>query len=163
MQKVVLAFVTVALVLPSAHATDPPEVKEGLWTVHSELTNNPGGKKIESNYTICRDHEFDQIARDREKGMKGCTTVGETLQDGKYTSEIHCSVKKTTIDSKGITTYTGDSAFHSETHVAYTPALGGVSESIIVVDQKYAGSCPAGTQPGDRTNEDGTVLHLGKQ
>lgn len=163
MQKAISALAMAAFMLPIAYATDPPEVKEGLWTVHSEMTNNPGGQKIEGTYTLCRDHAFDQAVREREKGIKGCTTVSESFQDRKYSSEIHCAMGSTAIASKGTTTYQGDTSFHSETHAAYTPALGGVSESIIVMDQKYTGSCPAGTQPGDRTNEDGTVIHLGKQ
>jgi hypothetical protein len=101
--------------------------------------------------------------RTREKNLKGCTTVSENFQDGKYTSEIHCTAGKLEIDSKGTTAFKGDTALHSETHVTYTPALGGVSETTIVIDQKYVGSCPAGSQPGDRTNSDGTVINLGKQ
>jgi hypothetical protein len=31
------------------------------------------------------------------------------------------------------------------------------------MDQKYVGSSPAGVQPGDRVNSDGTVIHLGKK
>jgi hypothetical protein len=27
----------------------------------------------------------------------------------------------------------------------------------------YIGNCPAGVQPGDRVNSDGTVIHLGKK
>jgi hypothetical protein len=100
--------------------------------------------------------------RAREKGLKGCTTVSESFQDHKYTSEIHCTAGKTAIESKGTTTFQGDTALHSETHATYTPALGGVSETTIVRDEKYVGSCPVGTAPGDRTNPDGTVISLGK-
>jgi len=65
------------------------------------------------------------------------------------------------IDSKGTTTFVGDTAAHSETHSTNTAAMYGVSETIQVMDQKYVGSCPAGAQPGDRTGADGRVSHLG--
>src|ERR1017187_6973809 len=59
-------------------------------------------------------------------------------------------------------TYQGDTSFHSESHATFTPALGGISETTRIVDQKYVGSCPAGAHPGDRTNADGSVIHSGK-
>jgi hypothetical protein len=33
----------------------------------------------------------------------------------------------------------------------------------MVMEQKYMGSCPAGAQPGDRINADGSIVHLGKK
>jgi hypothetical protein len=162
MNKVILALATAAIALRAAGATDPPEVKEGLWSVHTQSINSPGDKKSEGTYTLCRDHAFDQSVRAREKNLKGCTTVSESFQDGKYSSEIHCTAGKTAIDSKGTTVFEGETSLHSESHATYTPALGGVSESTIIMDQKYVGSCPEGTEPGDRTNSDGTVIHLGK-
>ncbi len=161
MKKTMLALAITGLVLPIASATDPPDVKEGLWSVHTEITNNPGGKKTESTYTLCRSHAFDQLQRSREKSMKGCSMLSESLTDNKYTSEFRCAAGATTIESKGSTTYQGNSASHADAHVTYTPALGGVTESLIVTDQKFVGSCPDGTQPGDRTNPDGTVIHMG--
>jgi hypothetical protein len=150
MKKVMPVLAIAALALPIASATDPPEVKEGLWSVHTEITNNPGEKKIASTYTLCRSHAFDRLARDREKNMKGCSTVSESLLDNKYTSELRCAAGTMTIESKGTTTFQGDTASHAEIHVTYTPALGGTSDSTIVTDQKYTGSCPDGTQAGDR-------------
>ena len=163
MQKVIMALAASGLVLLAAGPTDPPEVKEGLWTIHMETTNNPSGKKSEGNYTLCRSHEFDQASRATEKNMKGCNTLSESFQNGNYSSEIQCKMGATTIDSKGTTTFTGDTAIHSETHTSYSPALGGVTDSVIVMDSKYTGSCPEGVVAGDRTNQDGTVIHLAKR
>ena len=68
----------------------------------------------------------------------------------------------TVVESKGTTTFQGDTATHSETHATYTPPMGGISGMTMIMDQKYVGSCPAGLQPGDRTNADGSVIHLWK-
>ena len=165
MNKVMLSVVPMAIAAAMvliAGATDPPELKEGLWSFNTQVIKSPGDKKSEDTYTLCRDHAYDQTVHAREKNLKGCTTVSENLQDGKYTSEIHCTAGKFAIESKGTTTFKGDTASHSETHVTYAPALGGVTDTTIVIDQKYVGSCPAGSQPGDRTNPDGTVINLGK-
>ena len=75
-------------------------------------------------------------------------------------TEMHCVIGARTVESKGVTTFQGDTAVRAESHATYTPALGGTSESTIVMDQKYAGSCPADVKPGDRINSDGTIIHL---
>jgi hypothetical protein len=94
--------------------------------------------------------------------MKGCKVASENLTGGTYTVETECNVQGSAIKSKGTTTYQGDTAFHLETHAAYTPALMGVGETTVIVDQKYLGACPAGIEPGDRIAEDGTVTHTWK-
>jgi hypothetical protein len=160
--RMMLASAAVALVLPIASAVTPRDMKEGLWSVHSQTIDNPGNKKADGTYTLCRDHAYDQSVEARAKSMKGCTTVSESIQNGKYSSQTHCVVAGTVIDTKGTITFQNDTSIHSETHSTYTPAMGGVSETSMIMDQTYVGSCPAGAQPGDRTSADGRVTHLGK-
>ena len=153
----------IALFFSSAYAADLPEMKEGLWSVHTQSTNDPGGKKSEGNYTICRNHAFDKKVEAGVKNIKGCSMVNENLQGGKYSSEMKCAVAGITIDSKGTTTFQGDTSFHAEVHATNIPPQNGVAATTMITDQKYVGSCPAGAQPGDRTNADGTVMHVGKR
>lgn len=150
-----------AWALPAAHAADPREVKEGLWSVHTQTTDTPGNKKSEGTYTLCRDHAFDQSVQASAKNIKGCTET-QSFQGDTFSSVVHCVTAGTAIDTKGTTTFQGDTAFHSESHTTYTPAFYGAAESSMIMDQKYVGSCPAGVKPGDRTNADGSVIHLGK-
>ena len=160
--KRMLVCAAVALVLPIANAANPPELREGLWSVHTQSIDNPGNKKSEGTYTLCRDHAYDQSIRAKAKNMKGCTKISESFEGGKYSSEMHCVVAGTVVESKGITTFQGDTSTHSETHASYTPPLGGISEMTMIIDEKYVGGCPAGAQPGDRTAADGRVTHLGR-
>ena len=51
---------------------------------------------------------------------------------------------KYVIDTTEKATFKGDTAVHSETHATYSPPLYGVSESTMIMDQEYLGSCPAG-------------------
>ncbi|MGA2881970.1 MAG: DUF3617 family protein [Bryobacteraceae bacterium] len=160
-KTLILAAAAFLLAIGTAYAVDPPDLKEGLWSVHSQSIDNPGNKTSSGTYTLCRSHAFDQAVRGSAKNLKGCT-VSENFQSGKYSSATHCIVANTVIEGKGTTTFQGDSSFRTESHATYTPAMHGVSETTIIMDQKYLGSCPAGAQPGDRTNADGTVIHLGK-
>jgi hypothetical protein len=159
--KKILVFAAAALLLPIgiANAVDPPEQKEGLWSSRRQTIDNPGSKTSEQTSTICRSHAYDQYVLSLVKNMKGCTTVSESFQSGKRSVESHCAIGSTVIDSKGTTIFQGDAAAHAESHSTYTPAMGGVSETTMIMDQKYVGSCPAGAQPGDITYADGRVTH----
>ncbi|MGA2724723.1 MAG: DUF3617 family protein [Bryobacteraceae bacterium] len=161
MMEKILFSVAAALLLPIGitNAADPPELKEGLWTSHRQTTHNPGNKVSEQTSTICRNHAYDQHMQSLARDVKGCTTVSESFQDGVYSLELHCVVSGTVIESKGTTTFQGDTAAHTETHATYTPALRDLSESTVITDQKYVGSCPAGAKPGDITYADGSVIH----
>jgi Protein of unknown function (DUF3617) len=146
-----------------ASAAGPPEQKEGLWSIHRQSIGNPGNQKTEPSSTICCSHAYDAYTLSLVKNKKvGCTTLKEDWQGSTYSAESRCIVAGTAVDSKGTVSYTGDTSAHSETHATYTRALGGVSETTMIMDQKYVGSCPAGTRPGDLTNADGRVTHLWK-
>jgi hypothetical protein len=165
MKKMLVSGAAVlSLALGTAIAVDAPDVKEGLWTVHSQTTANPGNKKSEgSTFTLCRDHAYDKAARNLAKGVKGCKLVSESFKDGKYSTKLHCMLGATVVDTESTVTFESDTATHWETHATYTPAMNGVSETTLVQDQEYTDTCPAGTQPGDRTDEDGRVTHLGRR
>jgi hypothetical protein len=159
MKKIALISAA-ALLLPGAQAADPPELKEGLWSIRTQLTDNPGNKKDDTTSTLCRNHAYDKsvtaLAKDAVKGCK----YDERFQGGKYSTGMHCVVAGTAIETKATASYEGDTAVHGEDRTTYSPSLGGVSESIRIVDQKYIGSCPASAQPGDLTTAGGKVVHL---
>jgi hypothetical protein len=160
MKKMLISATAALLFLIGiANAGNPPEQKEGLWSSHVQSVDNPGNKKTESTSTICRSHAYDEHVRSIAKSVKGCTTVSESFQGTKYSVELHCVEAGTAMVSKGTATFQDISA-HSENHTTYTPALDGVSETTMIMDQKYVGSCPAGSRPGDLTRADGRLTHL---
>ena len=152
----------IALLLPvaAACALDHPPVKEGLWSIHRVTTTNPGNKKTDTTFTLCRNHAYDQHVEGLAKNVPGCPPPKETLADGKFTTEMACKVGATTIVSKGSGWVHGDTSSHSETHATYTPEFAGMSDMTMVQDETYIGSCPADMQPGDQKSADGHILHL---
>jgi hypothetical protein len=161
-KMLVSAAAALLLAIGSSNAGNASELKEGLWSVHTQSIDQPGNKKSEETYTMCRNHAYDQSVEALAKTVKGCTKVSESVQGGKSSTEMRCEIAGTVIDSKATGVVQGDTSLHSETRATYTPAFAGMSGMTIVMDQKYTGSCPAGAQPGDRTGTDGKVLHLGK-
>ena len=158
-----LVYATAALLpIGIAIAANVPDVKEGLWSIHTQSIDNPGNVKSDHTSTICRNHAYDEHVMSLAKNMKGCAVGSERVDGNKYILEMHCTVGTTVIASTGTTTFDGDTSTHSESHATYTPAMAGISEMTMIQDQKYVGSCPAGVQPGDMTSEDGRVTHLWK-
>jgi hypothetical protein len=153
-----------ALLLPIwiVMAVDVPDVKEGLWSIKRHTIDNPGNKISDSSSTLCRNHAYDRHAFAELKKLKGCTTISENIQGNRYSLEMSCAIAGATLVTKGVTIFDPDTAVHSENHATYTPALAGISETTMIIDQKYLGACPAGIQPGDMTTADGKVLHLWK-
>jgi hypothetical protein len=150
-KSVALAFGSFVLGVGISAAADPPQMKEGYWQILTVTISNPGNKKIDGKETICRTHAYDQYAQDaaKKRSQNTCRMLTDSFSGGVYTVEQECTVAGSKVHSKTVTTPKGDSAIHAETHTTNTPALYGVAESTMTMDQTYIGACPAGVQPGD--------------
>ncbi len=153
---------TVLLSFASARAADRPDVKEGLWSSQTQTIDNPGLKRGGGSVTICRNHAYDQYVKDLAAKIPGCDKPLEHVSGHTITTALRCTVANTVIDTNETATFQGDTAVHSETHATYTPPLYGVSESTMIMDQKYLGSCPAEMQPGDMKGADGKIVNSWK-
>jgi hypothetical protein len=145
------------LVLPVARAADPPQLQEGLWEIRGQSTENPGGKKTDFTYRLCRNHAYDKAMDALVKNVKGCTTKFDSLGGGRFSSASRCTAAGTVIVSTGTYTYESSTSTHSESNASYTPALQGKTDETMIQDQTYLGSCPAGMKPGDRIKPDGVL------
>jgi hypothetical protein len=161
--KKLLASTGAALLSTAVYAADPPPAKEGLWSVHTQTTKNPGNQKSEETYTLCRTNTFDHAVQESVKKIKGCTMTRDALEGDKYFQNLHCVTPTTVVESKATTTFQGTTGIHAETHATYNPAMSGISEMTIVMDQKYVGRCPPGAIPGDKTDPSGKLTRLGAQ
>ena len=138
-------------------AADHPQMKEGLWQIDNKSAEGSGGFSDQ----VCRDHAFDQQGEAEAKAMMGknCSKWDQNYADGKLTSDMVCKIGGSVVESKGVVVFQGDTAAHTESHTTYTPPLYGQSETSETQDQKWLGPCPAGMQPGDHKDKDGTIRH----
>lgn len=159
MKRTLPVFISLACF--ALYAAGPPAVKEGLWSIHTTTIDNPGNKKTEGTRSICRNHDYDvRIRQQAEKQQKQtCKSNTENFSGNTFTAESECTVQGSTIKSKTVATFNGDTSTHSETHATYTPALYGTAESTMIQDQKYVGACPAGMEPGDFMDAAGKITH----
>jgi len=150
------------LVSFAVQAADTPAGKEGLWSIHTVSINNPGNKRTEGTRSLCRNHAYDARVREQAetKQKQYCKPVSRTSSGNGFTEEFECSIQGSVTTNKVVTTFTGDTSVHSETHVTYKPALYGIEEMTTTMDQKYLGACPAGMEPGDFMSSDGKITHV---
>jgi hypothetical protein len=156
-----LSAATLAALTWVAFGAEPPQLKEGLWSIHSHDVESPAHKTTDFTSTLCRSHASDRQAHENASNMTDCATVRESLHGNEYTIESRCKLRGSIVESKSTTHFSGN-ATHTEVHVTYTPALNGVTESTLVQDQKYLGKCPAGAESGDLMLPNGSVQHLGR-
>lgn len=152
------------LTIGAVYAADAPPLREGLWSIHTEITSLPDNKKDVGKRSLCRNHAYDDNVRAMAKTQAAkCKAITDNYSSGQYVSEIECVVAGTTIHTKGTTTRNGGSGAHSESHATYSPALGGMTAMTTIMDQKYVGACPVGVDPGDTISGDGTIRKARKR
>jgi hypothetical protein len=157
MKRQALTALTLLAVIGTARAIDTPNMKEGLWKLHS-ISTSSSEKPDESTYFLCRDHAYDLKATAiANQSMKSCTNMSDTTSGNKRYLNMTCKVGTSTLVSKGVITSTGDTYYRTETSTTYTPALYGEAQSNMVIEQTWVSACPAGMSPGDHKLADGTI------
>ena len=149
------------LLLSVARAADPPPLKEGLWEITGQSIVNPGSKRTEFTYRLCRNHAYDSAMDALARNAQGCTTSFDDLGDGRFASSSSCNIDGTLIVSKGTYTYESMTSTRSESFATYSPAYKGRTDERVIQDQHYVGACPAGMKPGDRITG-GAVVRYGQ-
>jgi len=151
------AGVAALLAVTAGCASGPPKLKEGLWEIRGQRMENPGNKRSDFTYKLCRDHAFDRASDAALRDVKGCSTALKKQGDGKFSSASTCRAAGMTIVSTATSSFKGNESIHADSHAAYTPAFDGKTDETLTEDQQYIGKCPAAMKPGDRLNPDGIL------
>jgi hypothetical protein len=86
-----------------------------------------------------------------------CTSAVTQSSPNTYVEESRCAEGPNAGSvTKIIYTFQGDTASHMEMHINE-----GKSETVMITDSKYLGSCPAGMKPGDAVMADGKKISGG--
>jgi hypothetical protein len=129
--------------------TDQLFRKPGLWLV--TRTIGPAGAPMTSR--MCVDAATDAAAKDCSKN--------DVKIDGKQiTIDAVCTAVGTQMTTHSVTTFTGDTAFHTDITVHYQPPMMGESDATMTQDGKWTGACPADMQPGDMIGASGSKVNL---
>lgn len=124
-----------------------PPTKEGLWETHSTQTQQ-GKILFDKSVKMCQSKETTKSMQSKGEELRKkneCTSNIAQPSTNMYVEESRCA-KGANAGSvtKIVYTFQGDTASHTEMHVNV-----GNSETVMIMDAKYLGSCPAGMKPGD--------------
>jgi uncharacterized protein DUF3617 len=145
------AFLVAALLAWSGSAEadgiKPPPTKEGLWETHSTQTQQ--GKTVSNKpVKMCQSNETTKSMQSNAEELRKkneCTSNVTQPSANTYVEESTCAKGPNAGSvTKVVYTYQGDIASHTEMHMNV-----GKLETVMIIDAKYVGSCPAGMKPGD--------------
>jgi hypothetical protein len=154
---VLLVAVLSALIgIAGADEFKPPPMKDGLWETHSTQTQQ-GKTVIDTSVKMCQSKELTKSLQSNGEELRKkneCTSTVTQPSPNTYVEESRCSKGPNAGSvTKIIYTYQGDTASHTEMHMS-----AGKSETVMTMDAKYLGSCPAGMKPGDAVMADGKKI-----
>jgi hypothetical protein len=133
--------------MAGADELKPPPTKEGLWETHT--TQVQQGKTVsDRSVKMCQTKELTKSSQsDGEQLRKKneCTSNVTQPSSNMYVEESRCAKGPNAGSvTKVVYTFQGDTSSHTEMHMNV-----GKSETVMIMDSKYVGSCPAGMKPGD--------------
>ncbi len=156
---VLVAVVSIWSGIAGADEFKPPPMKDGLWETHSTQTQQ-GKTVFDTSAKMCRSKELTksmQSSGEEFRKKNACTSTVTQPSPNTYAEESRCAKGPNAGSvTKIIYTYQGDTASHTEMHMN-----DGKTETVMVIDAKYLGSCPAGMKPGDVIMPDGKKISGG--
>jgi hypothetical protein len=142
------ALLSLSFGIAGADDFTPPPMKDGLWETH--IAQTKGGRKEPENSPVqmCQAKDFAKSALADAKEMRKndeCTSSVTKTSPNSFKEETQCKKGANAGNViKASYSYQGDSASHTEMHFGE-----GASETIVIMDSKWLGNCPAGMKPGD--------------
>jgi hypothetical protein len=143
----------------SASAIDFPPMKSGLW--ESSITRNGVPQKAGMT-KMCMDAAVQKEMMDMGMGqMKNMCAKNDIRRDGnRVYGNVECKFGESMMKSSSVTTFTGDTAYHTEIKSTFDPPMQGAPSGNTTIDAKWTGACPAGMQVGDVMLPDGRTVNM---
>jgi hypothetical protein len=143
----------------SASAIDFPTMKPGLW--ESSISREGMPQKM-TGTRMCMDAATQKEMMDMGMGtMKTMCAKNDIRREGnKVYGSAECKFGDATMKSSSVTTFSGDTSYHTEVKSSYDPPMQGMPTGNAVIDAKWSGACPADMQPGDVVLPDGRKMNM---
>jgi hypothetical protein len=155
----VVAALSTSIGIASADEFTPPPMKDGLWETHSTQTQQ-GKAVFDTSVKMCQSKELTKSMQSNGEELRKknkCTSTVTQPSPDTYVEESRCAEGPSAGSvTKAIYTHQGDIASHVEMHIN-----AGKSETVMIMDSKYLGSCPADMKPGDVVMADGKKISGG--
>jgi hypothetical protein len=156
------ALIYTGIMLTTAvYGADPPSMKEGLWSIHSQVIQHPSEQTtVDASATLCRDPAYDKQVREATMPKDKCKPTVDKSSGTIKRFETDCKVGGSAVRFTETVETTADTASHTVTSSTIMPPISGLTGMTVTADMTYISACPAGMKPGDAILPDGTVAHL---
>lgn len=153
-----IAAVVASIGMAGADEFKAPPMKDGLWETHS-LRTHEGKTVTDSSVKVCQSQELTKSTQsmgDEVRKRDQCASTVSQPSANTYVEESRCA-KGANAGSvtKVIYTFQGDTNSRMEMHIH---EHNDKSETVMVMDMKYLGSCPVDMKPGDAITADGKKI-----
>jgi hypothetical protein len=124
-----------------------PAMRDGFWETHTTQTQE--GKTISnSSVQMCQSKALTESMQSTAEELRKknvCTSSVTRPSNNTYVEESRCAKGPNAGSvTRVVYTYQGDTTSHTEMHLNV-----GKSETVMIMDARYLGSCPTGMKPGD--------------
>ena len=154
-----LAVLAAALmVVPAWAAVDYPKLKAGQW----EMRTDTGKSSAPRTTTLCTDDAVQKELINMGVGMqKEMCSKSDIRREGlRVIVTAQCKVGESTIVTKAVMTFAGDTAYKTDVDSTYSPPFMGMKEAKTSMEGKYVGPCRAGLVPGDMLLPNGQKINI---
>lgn len=154
-----MAIACFGLVGADAFAAEPPILKSGLWELSRSTSQQPETKRIT---TMCLDESVQAEMREFGLGVARelCSKSDRRVEGDRLIIDAVCKLGVTTMTTRSVMTFSGNTAYHTEGSATYDPPLMNMTEAKSSIDGKWVGDCQPGQQPGDIKLESGQTINI---
>ena len=157
LQKLTLLLVA-TLALPALAADDYPKLRSGQW----EMLMFDGKGTPPRKTTLCTDDAVQKELISMGTGMQKemCSKNDVRREGSRMTSISQCKIGDSTVNTKAVMTFTGDTAYRTEIDSTYSPPFMGMKEAKTTMEGKHVGACRDGLVPGDMLLPGGQKMNI---
>lgn len=143
-----LAAGVILMVAGGVVAEGLPARKPGLWEINMNAAEPNAPQRLQK---VCLDPVTDQLLYKVGAGasQKLCNKLDVRNSGGKVVVDSECHIAGSTATSHSVTTFSGDTAYHTDVRVHYEPAMFGRTDSASIHEARWIGECPSDMRPGD--------------
>jgi hypothetical protein len=158
--KLSLALGGVLVMGASVGSAAPPLRKPGLWAQTMTLS---GSKLPPQTSKLCVDAKTSDLLLNagQTAANQSCSKHDIQMTGAVMTVDTVCRLGSTTLTSHARTSFSGDSAYHTDVTTHSDPPIGKRPDSSMAIDGHWEGQCPADMRPGDVMTAFGVKMHLG--
>ncbi|MEP7328525.1 MAG: DUF3617 family protein [Betaproteobacteria bacterium] len=155
---VLAALLTSAVAITALAADDFPKLKAGQWEMQTGAAKGATTHKT----TMCTDDAVQKELISMGVGMQKemCTKNDMRREGSRVTSTSQCKFGESTVNTKAVMTFTGDTAYRTEIDSTYSPPFMGMKDAKTIMEGKYVGPCRDGLVPGDMLLPNGQKMNI---